>query len=125
MIFGQGNVAADVSRILAKTRDELQHTDIAEHALDALGKSNIKHIYVIGRRGPAQAKFTSKELKEFGELADCDPVIAADELELNSESVAELEEKSNAGNRKVFELFKGFSEDSPAGDKNRRVYFTF
>ncbi len=125
VIFGQGNVAADVSRILAKTRDELQHTDIAEHALDALDKSNIKHIYVIGRRGPAQAKFTSKELKEFGELADCAPVIAADELELNSESVAELEEKSNAGNRKVFELFKGFSEDSPAGDKNRRVYFTF
>ncbi len=125
VIFGQGNVAADVSRILAKTRDELKHTDIAEHALDALDKSNIKHIYVVGRRGPAQAKFTSKELKEFGELADCDPVINPEELILNAQSEAELEEKSSAGNRKVYDLFKGFSEQSASDDKKRRVYFTF
>jgi ferredoxin--NADP+ reductase len=125
IIFGQGNVAADVSRILAKTRDELKHTDIAEHALDALDKSNIKHIYVIGRRGPAQAKFTSKELKEFGELVDCDPVLVANELDLNPQSESELEDKSNAGNRKVFELFQGFSQQSPADGKNKRVYFTF
>ena len=125
IIFGQGNVAADVSRILAKTRDELKHTDIAEHALEALDKSNIKHIYVIGRRGPAQAKFTSKELKEFGELEDCDPILAIDELKLNTESETELEDKSNAGNRKVYELFQGFSQQIPSDSKKRRVYFTF
>ena len=77
VIIGQGNVAADVSRILAKTVDELKHTDIAGHALGVLAESKVKNIYVIGRRGPAQAKFTSKELKEFGVLADCDPVIDA------------------------------------------------
>ncbi|MCK5498262.1 MAG: NADP oxidoreductase, partial [Gammaproteobacteria bacterium] len=55
VIIGQGNVAADVARILSKTVDELKHTDIAEHALDALAESKIKDIYVIGRRGPAQA----------------------------------------------------------------------
>lgn len=125
IIFGQGNVAADVSRILAKTRDELKHTDIAEHALDALDKSNIKHIYVIGRRGPAQAKFTSKELKEFGELADCEPLIDPNELELNPQSETELQDKSNAGNRKVFELFQGFSNQTASESKQRRVYFTF
>lgn len=125
VIFGQGNVAADVSRILAKTRDELKHTDIAEHALDALDKSNIKHIYVIGRRGPAQAKFTSKELKEFGELEDCDPILVGDELVLNSESETELEDKSNAGNKKVYDLFQGFTQQNPSDNKQRRVHFTF
>ena len=125
VIFGQGNVAADVSRILAKTRDELKHTDIAEHALDALDKSNIKHIYVIGRRGPAQAKFTSKELKEFGELDDCDPILTAEELKLNAQSETELEDKANAGNKKVYDLFQGFSEQNPSENKKRRVYFTF
>ena len=124
VIVGQGNVAADVSRILAKTRGELEHTDIAEHALDALDQSNIKDIYVIGRRGPAQAKFTSKELKEFGELEDCDAIVDAEELQLNPESQAELEDKSNAGNKKIYDLFQSFAAKSHAG-KTRRVHFTF
>ena len=68
MIIGQGNVAADVARILSKSVDELKHTDIAQHALDALAESRIRTIAVIGRRGPAQAKFTTKELREFLEL---------------------------------------------------------
>ena len=71
IIIGQGNVAADVSRILAKSVDELKHTDISQHALDALAESKIKTIYVVGRRGPAQAKFASKELKEFLEIENC------------------------------------------------------
>ena len=125
IIFGQGNVAADVSRILAKTRDELKNTDIAEHALDAIDKSNIKDIYVIGRRGPAQAKFTSKELKEFGELEDCNPIVDNNELLLNPASEAELADKSNAGNKKNFDLFQGYAEQAPSTTKNRRVHFTF
>ena len=124
VIIGQGNVAADVARILAKTADELCHTDIAEHALDALSRSRIRDIYVIGRRGPAQAKFTSKELKEFGDLAETDPVIDPVELELNAASQAELDEKTNAGGRKVFEIFTEFAQRPPAG-KQRRVHFTF
>ena len=67
-IVGQGNVAADVTRILAKPVDELRSTDIAEHALDALARSKVKEIHVIGRRGSVQAKFTTKELRELGEL---------------------------------------------------------
>jgi ferredoxin--NADP+ reductase len=124
VIVGQGNVAADVSRILAKTRSELEHTDIAEHALEALDNSNIKDIYVIGRRGPAQAKFTSKELKEFGELEDCDAIVDPDELVLNPESEAELEDKGNAGSKKIYDLFQSFSAKAPAG-KTRRIHFTF
>ena len=124
VIIGQGNVAADVSRILAKTVDELASTDIAQHALDALAESRIRDIWVIGRRGPAQAKFTSKELKEFGDLADCDPSIEQAELELGEASRAELEDKQNAGGRKVFELFQSYSA-APAAGKSRRVHFSF
>ncbi len=124
VVIGQGNVAADVSRILAKTVDELKHTDIAQHALDALAESRIRDIYVVGRRGPAQAKFTSKELKEFGELEDCAPVVDPGELALNQASIAELEDKDNAGGKRVYDIFKAFSE-TPPGKQNRRVHFTF
>lgn len=123
VIIGQGNVAADVSRILAKTVDELKHTDIAQHALEALAASRIKTIYVIGRRGPAQAKFTSKELKEFGALADCDPVVEASELALNPASETELADKTNASGRKIYELFAGFAEREAS--KSKKCVFTF
>jgi len=129
VIIGQGNVAADVARILAKTVDELKHTDIAEHALDALAESKIKDIYVIGRRGPAQAKFTPKELREFGELADCDAVVDASELELNNASRKEVEEKTNIGSKKIYDLFKDYSTRPQSGQatsgKARRCHFQF
>lgn len=124
VVIGQGNVAADVSRILSKTVDELKNTDIAQHALDALAESKIKNVYVIGRRGPAQAKFTSKELKEFGELEACDAVVNPDELALNAASEAELAEKSNAGSKKVYDLFLGYAEKGLSG-KQRQCHFQF
>lgn len=124
VIIGQGNVAADVSRILSKTVDELKHTDIAQHALDVLAESKIKEIYVIGRRGPAQAKFTPKELREFGELADCDVLVDPAELELNPTSKQELEEKSNIGSKKIYNQFAEYASRKPSG-KSRRCYFQF
>jgi ferredoxin--NADP+ reductase len=124
VIIGQGNVAADVARILAKSPAELEHTDIAEHALKALRTSRISEIHVIGRRGPAQAKFTSKELKEFGELEACDAALDPAELALNEASRAELTDPGNAGAKRVFEIFSGFAARS-AGNAPRRVVFTF
>jgi len=124
VIIGQGNVAADVARILSKTVDELKHTDIAEHALEALGRSNVREIHVIGRRGPAQAKFTGKELREFGELADCDPVLKAEDLRLNPESEAEIADKNNAGSAKNIEIFQSFAARAPSA-KTRRCIFRF
>ncbi len=124
VVIGQGNVAADVSRILSKTVDELKNTDITQHALDALAESKIKNVYVIGRRGPAQAKFTSKELKEFGELEDCDAIVDKKELILNESSSAELAEKSNAGSKKVYDLFTVYA-DRETGNKSRQCYFQF
>ena len=124
VVIGQGNVAADVSRILSKTVDELKNTDIAQHTLDVLAESKIKNVYVIGRRGPAQAKFTSKELKEFGELEICDAVVDPKELELNAASEAELAEKSNAGSKKVYDLFAAYADKGLSG-KARQCHFQF
>ncbi|MBF8268399.1 MAG: FAD-dependent pyridine nucleotide-disulfide oxidoreductase [Gammaproteobacteria bacterium] len=124
VIIGQGNVAADVGRILSKTVDELRHTDIAGHALEVLAESKIRRIYIVGRRGPAQAKFTSKELKEFGELSVCGAVVEPAELQLNDASRIELEDKTNAGSRKVFELLSEFAT-STSRDKQRQCHFTF
>lgn len=64
VVIGQGNVALDVARILLSPIDDLRKTDITEYALEALSKSRIKHVHVVGRRGPLQAAFTAKELRE-------------------------------------------------------------
>src|SRR5690606_13723265 len=89
VVIGQGNVAMDVTRILSKTVDELAMTDIAEHAHDALSSSKVKEVHLVGRRGPVQAKFTPPEIREMGELSDCDPVVSRADLELNAASRAE------------------------------------
>lgn len=124
VIIGQGNVAIDVCRILAKTVDELKHTDIAEHALECLAASRIREIHLIGRRGPAQAKFTTKEFRELGELAGCDPVVDPADLELNAESLAELEQRAGAVAKKNVEVLKGFVA-RPARGTRRRVFLRF
>jgi len=123
-IVGQGNVAADVSRILAKSVDELRSTDIAEHALDALAASRIREIHVIGRRGPAQAKFTNKELKELGELSNCTAEVDPAALDLNAESRAELEAKANFISAKNVEILREIASRARGG-KPRRLIFHF
>jgi len=110
---------------LSKTVDELKHTDIAQHALDTLAESKIKEIHVIGRRGPAQAKFTPKELREFGELADCIPIVLEQDMLLNSESASELEEKSNVASKKIYDLFCEFSKLDINSNKSRKCFFSF
>ena len=74
-VVGHGNVALDVARILAKTADELRRTDIAAHALEVLAESRIRHIHVVGRGRPPQAKFSGKELRDFFDLETCDTTI--------------------------------------------------
>lgn len=67
-IIGQGNVAVDVARILLSPIDTLQRTDITQYALAALATSRVERVYLIGRRGPLQAAFTIKELREMTKL---------------------------------------------------------
>src|ERR671911_155491 len=68
VVVGNGNVAADLTRMLPLSVAELERTDVADHALAALRDSRIEEVIVLGRRGPAQAAFTSAELRELGRL---------------------------------------------------------
>lgn len=122
-IIGVGNVAMDVARMLAKTRAELAVTDIADHALDALSHSRVKEIYILGRRGAAQAAFTIPELKEMGHLAAASPVVSPQDLVLDefSREMADLDGQT----RRKLEMLKTFSEMSPDGSKPKKIIFRF
>lgn len=89
-VIGIGNVAVDVARILCLTEQELIESDIADYALEALSKSNIKEVVMLGRRGPAQAAFTNPEAKELGELAGADFCVLPEEAALDDLSLADL-----------------------------------
>ncbi len=83
-VIGVGNVAVDVARILARDPAELHTTDVPQPVLDALYASKVREVHMIGRRGPAYAKFTTKELRELGELPGVELVVHADEADLNA-----------------------------------------
>ncbi len=119
IVIGQGNVAMDVARILARTVDELRNTDIAAHALEVLAESKVREVRMVGRRGPVQAAFTPPELKELTELADCDLVVDPAELELNAASRAELEELKWRDAIKNYEMLREIAARAPAGRKRR------
>jgi len=80
VIIGNGNVALDVARILAKTRDEFHGADIVDHALEQLDRSGIRRITFLGRRGPHQIAMTPKELGELGHLSRATPIVDAADL---------------------------------------------
>ncbi len=80
-VIGVGNVAVDVARILVKDPAALASTDVSQPVLDALVASKVREVHVIGRRGPAQAKFTTKELRELGELDGVDIVVPREEAD--------------------------------------------
>ncbi|HNU82769.1 MAG TPA: FAD-dependent oxidoreductase [Thermoanaerobaculia bacterium] len=107
VVVGNGNVAVDVTRILLRTPDELAATDLAGHALAALRESRVREVWMLGRRGPAQAAFTPQELKELGELTDVDIVVDPAALELDSASAAAVAE--SASRARNLELLREFA----------------
>jgi ferredoxin/flavodoxin---NADP+ reductase len=119
-VIGVGNVAVDVARILCRTVDELAKTDIADYALDALSRSRVKEVYILGRRGPAQAAFTAPEAKELGELADCDTLVPPEEAELDPLSREQLAGADRADIRKV-EIIQELSRRQPTGKPKRLI----
>jgi ferredoxin--NADP+ reductase len=100
-VIGNGNVAIDVARMLALAEDELAPTDTTDPAIAAIVNSGIEEILMLGRRGPAQASFTTPELKELGELADADVLVDPAELELDPVSELALSESAVARNLEV------------------------
>ena len=122
VVVGVGNVAVDVTRVLGKTVAELNDTDMPQHVFDTLDKSGITDIYVLGRRGPAQATFTTKELKELGELADADVIIDPAVMELDAFSLEQAaSDKATARN---VEVMREWSTRTPEG-KRRRIHMHF
>jgi ferredoxin--NADP+ reductase len=83
-VIGVGNVAVDVARILARDPAELHTTDVPQPVLEALQASKVREVHMIGRRGPAYAKFTTKELRELAELPGVEVVVHADEADLTA-----------------------------------------
>jgi len=114
-VVGVGNVAVDVARILSRTAEELSSTDIADHALEVLQRSRIKEVYMLGRRGPAQAAFTNPEIKELGELVGADVRVREDEIELDPLSRVEVEQSDDRKLNKKLEILREFTGHSPAG----------
>ncbi|MCB9005380.1 MAG: NADP oxidoreductase, partial [Ardenticatenaceae bacterium] len=123
-VVGIGNVAMDVARILCRTPEELKQTDIADYALDALSKSNVKEVYVLGRRGPAQAAFTTPEIKEFGEMEDADVFTIPEEVELDPLSEASLSESADRGTQRKVEIIQSYASNQPTG-KSRKLIVRF
>ena len=91
IIIGNGNVAIDCARILVSSKQELEGTDITNYAKVALLNSGIKKVYIIGRRGPLDAKFTTVEIREMSELLDCDQVLSKGTLQSMSKAILEDE----------------------------------
>jgi ferredoxin--NADP+ reductase len=117
VVVGNGNVALDVSRILASAPDRLATTDIADHALEALAASQVKEVVVLGRRGPEQASFSTSELIALAETAGFDVVVARDEV-MGAASYSE----SMTGLK--LELLQELAELEPHG-ADKRIVFRF
>jgi ferredoxin--NADP+ reductase len=125
VVIGNGNVAADVARILSLGVDELERTDVADHALAALRESRIREVIVLGRRGPAQAAFTSAELRELGNLDGVEIRVDAAEVELDPVSRRWLAEEGSFTARKNVELLREFAARPARHDAGRRIELRF
>jgi ferredoxin/flavodoxin---NADP+ reductase len=120
VVVGNGNVALDVARMLALPRETLASTDVADHALEPLACSSIEEVIVLGRRGPAQAAFTTPELMELSELADADVVVDPADLELDPASSRQVEE-GDAQLKKRIEVLHAYAAAASHGHPRRIV----
>jgi ferredoxin--NADP+ reductase len=125
VVIGNGNVAADVARMLTLDPVELARTDVADHALEALRQSAVEEVVVIGRRGPAQAAFTSAELRELGHLEGVDLLIDPEEVALDPVSEEWLAAEGTFTARKNMELLREFAGAEPQPGNRRSIRLRF
>lgn len=122
-VIGVGNVAVDVARVLSKSQSELSETDMPDYVLEALRDAPIEQVMLVGRRGPVQASFTTKELKELGELAQADIHVRADELELDPWSQEQLATSKVA--QRNLAVLNEWLEREPRTDIQRTIDLRF
>jgi ferredoxin/flavodoxin---NADP+ reductase len=121
-VVGVGNVAVDVARILARDPAELRPTDIPQPVLETLMASKVRDVHVIGRRGPAQAKFTTKELRELGELGGLDIVVDPAEADSSAADPAGHSAQLAEADRRVrgnLAVIQGWTDRAAAGHTRR------
>ncbi len=124
VVVGIGNVAVDVARILCRTPEELERTDIADYALEALRNSRVRQVAMLGRRGPAQAAFTNAEVKELGEMPGAACATLPDEMELDPvtrQALGDTPDKLTTRKLEILGSLVGRSEP----DKPRRLEIRF
>jgi ferredoxin--NADP+ reductase len=119
-VIGNGNVALDCARILSKTRQEFEGSDIVGHALDALDRSAIRTITILGRRGPHQIAMTPKELGELGHLEAASP-----QVDIADFPPLEADDALEPGQRKSITILREFAATQPDAAKPKRMVFDF
>jgi ferredoxin--NADP+ reductase len=116
VVIGNGNVAIDVARMLVLDPTEVAPTDTADHAVAAFAECGVKEVVILGRRGPAQAAFTTPELLELGELARADVIVDPEQMRLDPVSREWLDsERAEPTNRRNVEVMTEYSERQPSG----------
>jgi ferredoxin--NADP+ reductase len=121
-VVGNGNVALDVARMLAKHADDLLPTEVPASVYDVLKASPVTDVHVFGRRGPMQVKFSPLELRELGELRDVDMVVYDEDFDYDESSRAAIE-----SNKQIFVIDKVFTKwrSEPVGEASRRLHLHF
>jgi ferredoxin--NADP+ reductase len=124
VVIGNGNVAVDVARMLVLDPEEVALTDTADHAITPLASASVHEVIVLGRRGPAQAAFTTPELRELGDLTRADIIVDPADMELDAFSANWLETEGDPTNKRNVELMREYSAREPRGH-DRRVELRF
>ena len=121
-VVGNGNVALDVARMLAKHADDLLSTEVPANVYDVLKASPVTDVHVFGRRGPMQVKFSPLELRELGELRDVDMVVYDEDFDYDESARAAIE-----SNKQIFVIDKVFTKwrSEPVGSASRRLHLHF
>lgn len=121
-VIGAGNVALDVARMLLAPIDRLQSTDVPEHVLKELAASPVRDVYILARRGAAQAKFSSKELHEIGEMPDVDILVRQQDLQLSEPTRNEL--IGDPVRHHAVDVLRSFARREPTG-RSKRLHVRF
>ncbi|HXV62910.1 MAG TPA: FAD-dependent oxidoreductase [Vicinamibacteria bacterium] len=120
-VVGVGNVAVDVCRILCRSKEELEKTDVADYALEALAASRVNTVYMLGRRGPAQAAFTNPEIKELGEMEVADIWVPEEDARLDETSKAFLERNPDSSADRKVEILQQYAAEKRSGKAKKLV----
>lgn len=123
VIIGNGNVALDVARVLVKSEAEMASSDLPDYAAQAIQAGGIRDVYIVGRRGAADNKFTSAELREIGQLAECQLILDPDDLGVRSDAADDRERRLREKNLAILRSFG--TAGASGGKKVKRLHFRF